>query len=157
VLHGTTDTLVRRRAGAGSEWCFRFRARDDAGNVSTWSRARCSSLAIQDRAFSSSTGSTRTFSKLALDGYYRKLNRRGAWLRLPDSQVGRTLALWVVAGPGQGKADVYVGGVRVGRLSLAATKARRKLVVYRMPRSGVVKVVQRGSRPVGVDALAVER
>jgi hypothetical protein len=157
VLTRTTDTLVRRRAGAGSEWCFRFRARDEAGNVSTWSRARCSSLAIQDRAFSSSPGSSRKYSKLALDGYYRKLDRAGAWLRLPDRQVGRTVALWVMAGPRQGKADVYVGGVRVGRMSLAAPKARRKLVVYRVPRDGVVKVVQRGPRPVGVDALAVER
>jgi hypothetical protein len=99
----------------------------------------------------------RKYSRLALDGYYRKLDRAGAWLRLPDRQVGRTVALWVMAGPRQGKADVYVGGVRVGRMSLAAPKARRKLVVYRIPRDGVVKVVQRGPRPVGVDALAVER
>lgn len=157
VLRRTTDTRVRRRAGAGSQWCFRFRARDEAGNVSTWSRARCSSLAIQDRAFSSSSGTTPVYSRLALDGSYRRLDRPGAWLKLPERQVGRTLALWVMAGPRQGKADVYVGGVRVGGVDLDAATRRRRLVLYRMPVSGVVKVVQRGRRPVGVDALAVER
>jgi hypothetical protein len=157
LLHRTTDTLVRRPARSGSEWCFRFRARDRAGNVTAWSRARCSSLAIQETEFYSPADSTRQFSRQALDNYYRKLDYPGAWLRLSRPQVGSTLALWVMAGPGQGKADVYVGGVHTGRLSLTAKRWHRKLAVYRMPRSGSVKVVQRGWRPVGVDALAVER
>lgn len=152
----TTDTRVSRSVVPGSEWCFRFRARDEAGNVSGWSPGRCSSVEIQDSAFRHSGNATRCWSALALDHHYLRLHARGAWLRRTP-QVGRTLALWVLAGPRQGRADVLVGGVQVGRLSLGAASRHRRLVTFAMPRSGAVSVVELGVRAVGVDAMAVER
>lgn len=153
---GTTATFLRQQVQEGSEWCFRFRARDVAGNVSSWSPARCSSVAIQDRAFRSSGNTVPKYTARASDGRYLQLHARGAWLKV-RGQVGRTVALWVMVGPRQGKADVLVRGVRVGRLSLGAAHWHRRLVTFPMHRSGTVKVVQRGGRPVGVDAVAVER
>lgn len=157
LRRGTTNTLVRRPAEDGSAWCFRFRARDGAGNLSTWSPARCSALAVQDDAFYAPADALRIHSKLALDDCYLHLDYPGASLTLKQPQIGSHLALWVISGPGQGSGDVYVGATRVGRLSLSSTTWRRKLVVFPMPGTGVVRVVQRGPRPVGVDALAVER
>jgi hypothetical protein len=157
LLHRTTTTIVRHRTPPGSEWCFRFRARDDAGNVSAWSPARCSSIAIEDSAFYSPHDSSRRFSRLALDYSYRQLHFPGAWLKLRQPQVGHTLALWVLTGPRQGKADVYVGRTRVGVLHLTTPTRHRKLVLYPMPHTGRIKVVQRGWHPVGVDAMTVAR
>jgi hypothetical protein len=70
---------------------------------------------------------------------------------------GRTLALWVIAAPNNGKVAIYVGRARVTTVRAASATVQRKLILVSLPRSGVVKLVQAGSRPVRFDALAIER
>ncbi|RHA37904.1 fibronectin type III domain-containing protein [Cellulomonas rhizosphaerae] len=45
VAARTTKTSVTRTLRAGEEACFRVRARDAVGNVSSWSKERCTSVA----------------------------------------------------------------------------------------------------------------
>lgn len=153
----TTATSLHQPASPGSEWCFRFAARDTAGTPSNWSSARCSTVAIQDTNFYSPHHSSRRRSRFALDGSYLRLDARGAWLRVKQPQVGHTVAVWAVAGPRQGSADVYAAGIRLGHVALNSTTWHRKLVTFAMPRNGTVKVVQHGRAPVGIDAITVER
>jgi len=157
VRVASSTTSVQQPATPGSEWCFRFAARDTGGNVSDWSPTHCSSVAIQDASFYSPHHSARRWSRVALDGSYLRLNARGAWLRLRQFQVGHTVAVWALAGPGQGSADIYAGSVRIGRVGLSASTWRRKLVTFPMPHNGTIKVIQHGRAPVGIDAIAVER
>jgi len=78
-------------------------------------------------------------------------------MRLPRAQAGKTIALWVLTGPGQGIADVYVGGTRAGSVKLSAKSTGLRVVTVRMPHHGRIKIVERNRRPVGVDAIAIER
>ena len=135
---------------------MRFRARDDIGNVSAWSAATCTSTAVQDDAFRCPGNSLRLPSTLAAEGFYTRIAYPGAWCKLRRPQVGRTLGAWVIVGPGQGTLDAYSGSVRIGRVRLAAPTWGRTLVTFPM-RDGIIKLVQHGRRPVGIDAVAVER
>ncbi|GGO93211.1 hypothetical protein GCM10011584_31390 [Nocardioides phosphati] len=151
----TSATSFTHAAVRGSDWCLRFRARDHAGNVSGWSAARCTAVAIDDRALVLSAGTRSTWSG-ALYGTYTSLGAR-ATLVHRATNVGATLGVWVVKGVRQGYVDVYVGGVKAGRISLAATSSRRVLVTMAMPRSGTVKFVRVGKGGARVDAFAVAR
>lgn len=139
----------------GAEACVRMRGRDDVGNVSGWTAARCTTVPTDS---SSMTGGTTIKSSLALGGTFRRLSSSGAKVSL-GTQVGHEVLLSFICGPGRAKADVYAGGKLLGRVSLATTSARRcaKLLTVEAGFSGNVSVVQRGSGYVDVDAIAVGR
>jgi len=153
----TTATTLSVQAAAGSEWCVRFRARDLAGNVSTWSSARCTSVVYDDRALAVSGATARKASALALRHTVTVLRRNGAAATLATPQRGSTLAVWVLRGPGQGPLDVRVGTHRLTRLATAAPTWRRTLVVLPLTARGSVRFVAAGADPVRVDGFAVER
>ena len=157
LLSGTTSTTVQHAAGPGSEWCFRYRATDLAGNTSAWSPPHCSSVAIEDVLFATSFYTRRVQWAPALDHWYLKLHHRGARMATTKSQTGRVLALWVVAGPHQGKAAVFIGHTRIKVIHLAAATMHRRRLLIRVPHSGRIRVIQRGGSPVGIDALTLAR
>ncbi len=153
----TTATRLSVPAPAGSEWCARFRARDLAGNVSSWSGARCTSVILDDRALAAWGPTARKTSSLALAHTVTVLRRKGAGAEGPGTQRGRTLAVWVLRGPGQGTMVVRVGDRRLARLATAAPTWRRTRVLLPMKRSGPVRFSAAGGGPVRVDAFTVER
>jgi hypothetical protein len=153
----TTSTALTVRAAAGSEWCVRFRARDVAGHVTDWSAPRCTAVAYDDRALAVSGATARKRSTLALHGTVTVLKRKGATATMGTVQRGRTLAVWVLRGPGQGALDVRVGTTKVGRIRTAAPTSRRVLVALPLTRSGPVRFVVAGARPVRFDGFGVGR
>lgn len=56
----TTATRVSQRLEPGSEACFRVRARDEVGNLSPTSAARCTTVPFDDRAVAVTGSSRRT-------------------------------------------------------------------------------------------------
>jgi hypothetical protein len=153
----TTATTLSVPAPAGSEWCLRFRARDLAGNVSTWSTARCTSMVYDDRALAVSGATARKRSSLALRHTVTVLRHRGAAASLALPQRGSVLAVWVLRGPGQGPLDVRVGTRRVAHLRTSAPTWRRRRVILPLTTSGPVRFVAAGAHAVRLDGFAVER
>lgn len=144
---------------------FRVRAFDKAGNVSAWAygptfktlRIQQSSGTVVYRA----TWSTATSSS-ASGGSYRWARTRGASATFRFS--GRAVGWVAVKAPGYGKAKVYVDGVHVATVDLAATSASHRRIVYskRWPTTGThtIRVVCQATsgRPrVDVDAFVVLR
>jgi len=153
----TTATSIHRTASPGSEWCFRFRARDVWGNVSTWSGMRCNSLALDDSRFSRSSHTARVRSAVAIAGAYTQLETLDSWAKTPWFPKGRVLAVWLIVKPRGGAVDVYWGGRYVQTISTASKTTHRILLILNTTGSGAVRFVQLGSGPVGVDAVTVER
>lgn len=154
----TRRSSVSVDARHGTQRCFRFRARDVAGNISAWSPARCSTLPVDDREFSRHGRVSSGGLDIAIGGTYSELRSRGASVTLAG-QTGRTVALWVIAGPYQGPVDVYADGRRLGRVGLIADWQRRSVVTLRAARpwSGPVRVVAVSGKPARIDAIAVIR
>jgi len=155
---GTRRTTVSVHAGPGTERCFRFRARDVAGNTSRWSPMRCSTLPVDDSELAAKGQVARETLDIAIVGTYSELEKRGASLILPD-QTGRSVAVWVIRGPYQGPVDVYAGGRRLGRIDMTARWQRRAVVqlTSAKPWSGPVRLVSVSRKPARIDALAVIR
>lgn len=155
---GTRRTSVSMQAGPGTERCFRFRARDVAGNTSPWSPARCSTLPVDDSELTAKGRVARETNDIAIVGTYSELQQRGASLTLPG-QTGRTVAVWVIRGPYQGPVDVYAAGHRLGRINMTASWQRRALVqlTAAKPWSGPVRLVSVSGKLARIDAVAVIR
>lgn len=153
----TTRTTLTRSTTPGSEWCFRFRARDLAGNVSGWSSARCSSLALEN-TWMSRAGRTKVLaSSYAADRSVTQLDAGGASVQTQRSLSGRALAFWAISGPTRGRVAVYVGGVRLTTVSTRSATTARRLYTVTTSRSGVVRLARMGTGSVAVDAIAIER
>ncbi|MEG3616664.1 fibronectin type III domain-containing protein [Isoptericola haloaureus] len=137
----------------GHQACFRVRARDAAGNVSRWSKRRCttapltplmdfqSTALVQDNGastheyayLSTEVGPTRTEAKFT--------DVRGVRLR-------------VRTGPKAGRATVYVGRQRLGTIDARASTGKWRTIKIRIPRedahSGRIRFVPRTKAPVKV-------
>ena len=138
-------------APPGEQFCLRFRARDGYGNRSTWSQARCSAVAFDDRGMRAPASAVRGSSPLAIKGTYTALRREGS--HLTANLGGRRLGLWVLRGPNQGSLDVHANGRFVKRVALSAPTTRRAFVVVDPGRwFDFVELYQAGRRPVRVDA-----
>lgn len=158
VLPATERTSASVEGRPGAQHCFRFRARDRAGIVSGWSPARCTVMPVDDHEFVTRGRAAFRYRNDAIAGTYTRLKEKGAHTTL-RGQTGRQVGVWILRGPGQGKADVYTAGRRVGRISFAAARTRRVLVL--LPATsrfrGGVRIVQATDRPVNVDAVVVVR
>jgi hypothetical protein len=152
---GATTSIAL--SGAGRQYCLRYQARDAVGHVSGWSAGTCTSLATDDRAFERQGRTLRGRSSLAISGTYTQLAARKASITL-TGQKGRKVAIWLLRGPGQGMADVYAAGRRIGRVDGADSTTHKTLRSFWAGSfTGPVKVVQTGTRPVRIDGIAVAR
>ncbi len=157
VSAGSEARWTTSKLSPGSEVCFRARARDAAGNTTAWTTARCSSLPVDETGFSTlKTRYAYGKSTLAIGGGYLSMwgNEAGAVLR---GQRGRGVVIWALRGPGQGKADVYVGSRLLGRFDFNATTKRRDRVLFSTstPFSGDVRVIVRTAAGVRLDAISI--
>ena len=153
----TTRSSQALTVAAGGEACFSVRSRDRAGNVSAPSGWKCATVPLDDRTMTAGSHTSRRTQSGALAGTVTAMTRPGAQLEL-DAQRGRQVVVLAMAGPGQGKVDVYAAGVKVGRLSLAAPTWRR--VTVALPArtfEGAVVLRSASSAPSRIDGLAVLR
>ena len=145
----------------GMHSCVRARARDVAGNLSSWSPAVCST-AVTDESSMDRSPYWRSHSSASYwGGGFQTTTRKGDWLRTYTS--GRVRQVGVVAAtcPTCGSVALYVGSTKVGSINLARSTVRSRTLIT-LPRFAAVKygkvklVVTSGSTStVKIDALAI--
>ncbi|GAA1250464.1 hypothetical protein [Oryzihumus leptocrescens] len=155
VLHGSSMSI---RLAPGYEYCFSVRPGDVAGNVGAWSSERCTTVALDDRALTASSGWVRGTSTAYGYGTYSRAARAGVSLTRPGVQ-GRRLVLVLATCPTCGAVDVYHAGVLVGRVNLysarTAYRQLRWLPLEPTTRAGTVVLRTVNSRAVAIDGLTV--
>lgn len=142
----------------GSAICMRSRARDAAGNATGWSTARCTTAPVDDRELAK-TGRTKSVSaRGGIGGGYLTLLKKGSTATL-SGQTGRTVGVWIRRGPHLGRADVYAGKRRIGRISFRSAATRQGLVLLRVAGgfTGNVRLVSLDKPPVHIDGIVVVR
>jgi hypothetical protein len=152
-----TRTLAPRLT-PGSQYCWSVRARDVAGNVGAWSAERCTSVALDDRALTGSSGWTRGTSTSYAYGTWSRARRSGISLTRTSVQ-GRRVAVLADTCPTCGALDVFHAGRKLGRVSLYSAKAAHRQVRW-LPlqpssRTGSVVLRSTSSRAVYVDGVVV--
>ena len=153
----TTRSSQALTVAPGGQACFAVRVRDRAGNLSAPNGWKCAAVPLDDRAMTPGSHTSRWTQSGALAGTVTALTKPGAQVRLA-AQQGRQLVVIAMAGPGQGKVDVYAAGVKVGQVSLAARTWRR--VTVALPArtfTGTVVLRSASSAPSRIDGLAVLR
>lgn len=142
----------------GRTVCFSARATDEVDNTGRYSPERCTALPANDRALSASTGWERKDVPAAYRGTASVAKTKGAALTSPKVEA-RRIALVATRAPGAGSVDVFLGKQRLERVSLEATKTRRKQVIpiatFTSRRSGVVRIVTRSAKPVAIEGLGI--
>lgn len=154
-LKGRTLTTT---LSAGRHYCFSARVRDGAGNISPWSAERCTTVALDDRALTASTGWTRGTSSAYAYGTYTRATSSGRSLTR-TSVKARRIAVVATTCPTCGAVDVYHAGVKIGRISLYSAKTSyrqiRWLPLQSITRFGSVVLRTTSTKTVVVDGIAV--
>jgi subtilisin family serine protease len=126
---GTTATSVKLPVTAGHTYCLSVRSRDAAGNTSSWTAERCTTVALDDRALSG-TG----WSQVAWSGYYKgsasTATSAGAVLARSGVQT-RRISLVATTCSTCGSVGVYWNGTLLKQVSLVSstTYNKRKISV----------------------------
>lgn len=141
--HLTSRSLTLSSLAAGSTHCYAVRARDDAGNVSAWSRPACTTVALDDRSWGRATSGWATSTSTAYYlGSATATSRASQVLRRAGTRAD-AMTLVVTRCPTCGSVGVYDNGVLVAKVSLyASTTVRRALlnVPFGGRRSGVLSL-----------------
>lgn len=143
----------------GYTYCFSVRARDRAGNLSSWSQSLCTAKLIDDRSLSASAG---WYRPGGATGYYKgtfsRTSTAGATLR--RSGTFRRVAFTALRCRGCGNVLVYSGTTRIGGLSLngATTSLTSWVSPVLTSRTAVVTLkVTTAGHPVSIDAFGLAR
>lgn len=157
-LSGTS--LTARQLGAGETYCWSVRAVDQAGNAGAWSPARCTAIALDDRALSASRGWHRATGKGNYRATVTTTTLKGAKLTRTHASLDR-VGVVATTCPTCGKVGISVGSTRIGTVNLHASGTHHKVITL-LPafgqRSGTVSVTvltARGS--VAIDGLVISR
>ncbi len=153
-----TASSLALKLSAGYSYCFSVRARDKVGNLSAFTPERCTSAALDDRALSNH-GGTRGSNSKYLSGTYTRLSGTAQYLSR-TSVKGRRLGIVVATCSTCAPLDVWIGGVKWGRVSTYSSTTRYRQVVW-LPlapstRSGTVVVRPASSRNAYVDGLVIQ-
>lgn len=140
-----------------TRYCFSVQARDNAGNLGSWSPSACISTPVDDRSLAGRTGWVRTTGAGWLGSTLTSSTRRGATLSTTRSITTHQVGVIAYRCPRCGSVAVYVGATKVGTLALARSTSGRALLLLprsSRARSGAVRlVVTTSGRPVRIDAL----
>ena len=154
-----TSPSLALKLSAGYSYCFSVRARDKVGNLGAFTPERCTSVALDDRALSNH-GGTRASNSRYLSGTYTRLTGTPQYLSRTGVK-GRRLGLVVAKCSTCAPLDVWIGGVKWGRVSTYSSTTRYRQVVW-LPlssstRSGTVVVRSASSRSAYVDGLVIQK
>ena len=144
----------------GRTYCFSTRARDLAGNLSTWSPERCTTVALDDRALKRSAGWTTGKGRGYVGETWTETTKQGASLTLSGTQV-RRVAVFFRRCAGCGSVAVYVGG-HYWKTVDTATKLTPGpwwsiLPAHALSTATVVLKVLSSGKPVYIDGLGISR
>jgi hypothetical protein len=120
-----------RRLAPDGTYRFRVRARDRVGNWSDWvpgPTLRARVLQETTSAARWSTGWSRTTGAAFSGGAARASTTAGSSVRL--ATMARAIAIVARRGPGMGSAEVFLDGVRVTTIDLAAPALGPRQVVF---------------------------
>jgi hypothetical protein len=151
-----TTSAVRLTVPVDTDTCFSVRARDGAGNTGDWSTPRCTAVLHDDGTLKASGKVARRASTLGLAHTVSRMDRRGATLEA-KTVTARRIVLVVLAGPGQGSVDVYLGSKFIGSVHLSAASWTRRVVTLDAgrARSGKLSIRSSSTKPVRIDAWGV--
>ncbi|MFE7329402.1 fibronectin type III domain-containing protein, partial [Streptomyces sp. NPDC057565] len=156
----TATKLTLSGAARGFTYCFSARARDKAGNLSVWSSARCTAVALDDRALTASKGWSRTSGTAYYANTATVTSKSGVTLQLKGVQA-KHLALVATRCASCGSIGVYWNGALIKKIDLYAAKAQHKAILdiatFNGIRSGTLTLRTLSSRTVQIDGTALSR
>ena len=156
---GRTTTALPASLTQGNTYCFSVRARDAVGNIGAFTAERCTKVALDDRSLTTH-GGTRGTSKSYLYGTYTRITGTSQYVS-KTSVMARQIGLVVTTCNACAPLDVWIGGVKLGRVSTysASTKVRQVkwLPLSASTRSGTVVVRPASTRSAYVDGLVIQK
>jgi subtilisin len=161
---GTVRTATRTIPFA-TPLSYAVRAKDAPGNVGEWAAAApVEAVVVQESsaAVQRSAGWLGYASSYALGGKATSATRAGTWMR--HTFTGRGIALVGPKGPGRGRAEVRLDGIRVSTIETRAATSGSRWLLYAaavdpaVPHTIEIRVLGTAGRPrVDVDAFLVLR
>jgi hypothetical protein len=154
----TTATTLSFTGALGYEYCFTVRARDVAGNVSSWSAMRCAAIPLDDRSLVASAGWTKITGKLFFNGTAMHAAAAGRTLTRKGAIAGRA-GLLVEKGRNYGSVVVFYNGKAVKTISLAATKTQYQVMIAlpKITRGTIIAIKTISLKVVRIDGLVLAR
>lgn len=163
---GTTTRRATFRGAPGETYCWRARARDADGIVSSWTYQSCTTLPEDDAVFARSAGWSTVHGGRYYLGRASLATRRGSKLTV-DVETGSLLILATTC-PICGTIRVYVDGESDEEISLSSSTTRHRSMVWMSDngqdgfygRDGessstiTIEVVTKG-RPVIIDGIVI--
>jgi hypothetical protein len=155
-------TALGQPLGLKGGWtsCVSVRARNRAGQLSSWSGARCLSRALDDRRLSPSAGWSAGTGGTWYQDTIRSTKRKGATLTRTGVRV-RRIGVVATTCPKCGRVAVLVDGRRVGTVNLRSTTYHRSQVrmlpALKRERGTVTLRVRSSGLLVQVDGLVLAR
>lgn len=142
----------------GVEYCISYRARDAAGNVSSWTPDQCRTRVWDDPVLRPAAGRwTRGSSWFYNANTWVRATAKGARLVGPTVNA-RRIAVLAATCSTCGTADVYVGSTKVGSLNLHSRRSAYRVMLQLPPRFAPVTgrlsiVVTSSGKPVVIDGI----
>ncbi|MCU1354508.1 MAG: hypothetical protein JWM05_3717, partial [Acidimicrobiales bacterium] len=157
---GTTKTSGSFTGNAGSTYCLRARARDNANNVGHYTAELCTAIPLRVTQMSFSGPWKKTVATSVYGGTSQRSSSRGASFNR-TKVVGSRLALIATKCSTCGAVSVYWNGVLKTIVSLKATATKTKQIVD-LPTfsasSGTVRIaVATSGKPVIIEGLGISR
>jgi hypothetical protein len=156
---GTTRKSATFSAKPGYTYCFSVKAHDQAGNTSSSSSDACTTIPLDDRGLSAKGSWVRGSARGDyMSTYSRSFSRSSSLLK--TAVRAKRLALLVTRCPGCGSVKVLWNGHVLERVSLAASRIRRKqvipLITFNALSTGSLRiVVMSRDKKVEIDGLEV--
>ena len=154
----TGSTYTFAGAALGYRYCFSVNTTDRAGNQSGWSTPKCTTLAVDDRSFTSAGVWTKAAKTGWLANTGSTTTAAGASLSSAGSKTVKQVRVIATTCATCGSVDVFVGATKIGRISLVSSTTVARAVVT-LPRSaatktGVVKLVSvTAGKSVAIDGV----
>jgi hypothetical protein len=159
-LTNTPDTTAIYPGEPGFTYCFSSRARDNAGNVSAYSKDRCTTVPVDDRTLDR-TGRWTAGRGAYLAQTHLRTTERGASLELPGVKAKKIIVI-VDRCPACGAIDIFWKGTKIRHFNLAS-EALKKRQFIQLPKFAKLQagklriVVTSNGKKVLVDAIGVAK
>src|SRR5579864_2137658 len=156
-----TGTGAPFPGSAGNTYCFEVRARDNVGNLSNWTGARCTDVPVNDTALTAGPGWSRVKSSTRYLGDDTYSATKGATLTLASSFF-RRMDLVVSVCNGCGSVAVFFGSTSLGTFSLNSTTFQTRQLVFvhsyshiSGPQTVTIRIVSPSGHPVMIEGLGL--